>query len=626
MMRQRLIGASMTTEPRTHARDVLKRVFGYDSFRPGQEEVVMHLASGHDAFVLLPTGGGKSICYQVPGLMREGLTLVITPLISLMKDQVDGLIRRGVESAYLGGHQGEDEKREIAQKIRDGQLQFLYVSPERLEQERFRSFLKSVRLALFAIDEAHCVSQWGHDFRDSYRHVGEALSEFTGVPRVALTATADPVTRVDVLESLDLREARSFVGGFDRKNITISVTETPEGRILDQVTQYIAGQAGKTGIIYRSSRKGVEETARELQARGVNAVAYHAGMPSEQRMAVQDRFIEETEIVIVATVAFGMGIDRPDVRYVVHMDPPSTLEGYYQEIGRAGRDGAASEAVMFYPAKAANRLRQKVEMNEEVTDDRKAVLRTKVDNILAFLETPTCRRATLLRYFGENAAQECGNCDRCLQPPQSRDGYPWARMAVSAALQTGEKYGAKSLVTILSPALVLDSDERAKRSNIACYAAGTALNQDAWKKIFRQMVGSGYLEISPQKFGALEVTSRGRSLLKVECRVPMIGSWHAIAPTLDLVDEQPLVEGQRHSLTDGLREHFRRMKEICGTALESGEVRQAEIVRIIEAQPETPEQVHALTENEAIRDRAKDIAELFAEPGDAEEFSLSIEI
>lgn len=616
----------MTEDVGERARHVLKDVFGYDSFRPGQEEVVSHLASGHDAFVLLPTGGGKSLCYQVPGLLRNGLAVVVTPLISLMKDQVDGLTRRGVRAAFLSGNQGDEEKRRIVREIREGQLRFLYVSPERLEQERFKAFLKETRLGLFAIDEAHCVSQWGHDFRDSYRHVGAALAEFPNVPRVALTATADPVTRADVLESLGLENARCFVGGFDRKNISITVVESPESTILDQAARTIADRPGQTGIIYRTSRKGVEETTRDLQDRGVNAVSYHAGMSVDQRTDVQDRFIAEREIVVVATVAFGMGIDRPDVRYVIHMDPPSTLEGYYQEIGRAGRDGEASEAIMFYAAKAAGRLKQKVEMNDEVTDERKIVLRTKADNILAFLETPTCRRATLLRYFGENAADECGNCDRCRRPPQARDGYAWARIAVSSALQTGEKYGVKALISILSPPMVLDDDDRAKRSNIACYASGTALNQDAWKLIFRQLVGSGYLEIAPQKYGALQVTPRGRALLRRECRVPLTGTWHAIAPTLDLVDEQPLIEGQRHRLTEGLRERFHQIKEICSAPLEAGTIKEGELVRLIEGRPDTPEQVVELTQNEALRAFANEIAELYAEPGDAEEFSLSIEI
>lgn len=616
----------MTTDACERARHVLKDVFGYDAFRPGQEEVVSHLAAGHDAFVLLPTGGGKSLCYQVPGLLRSGLTLVVTPLISLMKDQVDALVRKGVKAAFLSSNQSDEEKRRIAREIREGQMRFLYVSPERLEQEKFISFLKGVPLALFAIDEAHCVSQWGHDFRDSYRHVGVALAEFPGIPRVALTATADPVTRADVLESLGLDRARCFVGGFDRKNISITVMESPETTILDQTARYIADRPGLTGIVYRTSRKGVEETARELRARGVNAVPYHAGMSNEERDATQDRFIAEEEIVVVATVAFGMGIDRPDVRYVIHMDPPSTLEGYYQEIGRAGRDGEASEAIMFFAAKAAQRLKQKVEMNDEVTDERKIVLRTKADNILAFLETPTCRRATLLRYFGENAANECGNCDRCRRPPQARDGYAWAKIAVSAVRDTGERYGAKTLISILSPPMVLDSDDRAQRSNIGCYAAGTALSQAAWKTIFRQLIGSGYLEISAQNYGALVVTRRGYDLIKREQHVPLIGNWHAITPTLDLVEEQPLVEGQRHRLTEGLKDRFRQVQEVCASGLGVGEIQEIELVRLIEARPDTPEQVFALTENEAIRRLAKEIAELSAEPGDPEEFSLSIEI
>ncbi len=615
----------MTLKDYTDPESALADVFGYSSFRLAQKEIVDHVVRGHDAFVLMPTGGGKSLCYQVPGLVREGITVVISPLISLMKDQVDQLVKRGVGAAYIAGDQSKDEHRRIFNGIKSREISFIYIAPERLQVPRFIAFLKSLPLALIAIDEAHCVSQWGHDFRDAYRHIGPALDHLPGVPRIALTATADEATQIDIRESLGLVDARVFTASFDRPNISINVRES-DGDIFADAARYISERRGQTGIVYRTSRKKVDETVIELVLRGVNAVGYHAGMTGQERLAVQDRFVAENEIVVVATVAFGMGIDRSDVRYVIHMDPPGTLEGYYQEIGRAGRDGKPSSSVLFYTGKAIGRLKSQVELNEEVSDQRKVVLRAKVENIVAFIEAPTCRRAALLRYFGEDHAGNCGSCDRCLSKPYTRDGYDQAKTVVSSILQTGEKFGIKTLVSLISPQTSTDEGLDVKKKSLPIYGAGRGLSQEVWKNIIRQMIGSGYLAIGKNEFGSVSVTRMGRRLLTNRTAVPLAGAWIEINPTQEDVHFTSLSEGQRDRLPMESLGKYDELKSMFDEQLVSGHVRHRDIIRLIEAQPNSETEVRDVTDNQHILGKSLEVVSLWKDISASSDFEFEIEI
>ncbi|NDV52755.1 ATP-dependent DNA helicase RecQ [Salipiger sp. PrR003] len=603
--------------------EVLKTVFGYDGFRLNQQEIVEAVASGDDVFVLMPTGGGKSLCYQVPGLIRPGVAIVVSPLIALMKDQVDALKKKGVRAEYISSSQSAGQHREILRGIQAGEVDFLYVAPERLQLPRFREFLKKVEVALFAVDEAHCVSQWGHDFRNAYRAIGSVLEDFQDVPKIALTATADPATQADIVASLGLAKARCFQSSFSRPNLSVDIRKVEEDT-FGPLRKFLKTQDGNAGIIYRASRRGVDETVLELTKAGLNAVGYHAGMPVEDRERAQERFLSEPEIIVVATIAFGMGIDRGDVRYVVHLEPPSTLEGYYQEIGRAGRDGLPSKALMLFDKKALGKQRQKIEANRDMDADRKAVLRSKLESIISVIETPGCRMRPLLAYFGEVEAAACGNCDHCQRPPLTRNAREQALTVMRAAIETDERYGSSTLARLLSPAPGMDEAERA--NTLHCYGAGRALSQDVWKSIIRQMIGTGLLAIQPERYGALKVTLAGRkALLSEDAQISLSGNWHEIAPQIEVAEYVALSEGQRDRLPEGLQESFNELRSKLSEKIDAGAVREIEIVRLLEARPETRDAIAEISDNPNLTGMADEILEVFA-PKAAEELSFGIEL
>jgi len=441
--------------------ETLRRVFGYPSFRGPQEEIIEHLTGGGDALVLMPTGGGKSLCYQIPALLREGVGVVVSPLIALMQDQVDALLQAGVRAAFLNSSQDYDTASATERRLRMDELDLIYVAPERLLTDRFLALMDHLqerrRLALFAIDEAHCVSQWGHDFRPEYIQLSALHQRYPTVPRIALTATADQLTRQEIITRLGLDAARIFISSFDRPNIRYTVVErdNPRRQLLDFLAAY-RGSAGAlhagdaaapAGIVYCLSRKKVDETAAWLNEQGIAALPYHAGLEAAVRQRHQQRFLREDGIVMVATIAFGMGIDKPDVRFVAHLDLPKSLEAYYQETGRAGRDGEPAEAWMTYGLNDV--VIHRMRIDESIAgDEQKRVERSKLDALLAWCETATCRRALLLKYFSEEAGP-CGNCDTCLEPPQLWDGTVAAQKAMSAALRTGQRFGAGHLIDIL---------------------------------------------------------------------------------------------------------------------------------------------------------------------------------
>ena len=501
----------------TSALSILQTVFGYPAFRGEQKAIIDHVSAGGDALVLMPTGGGKSLCYQIPALLRDGTAIVVSPLIALMQDQVDALRQFGIAAAFLNSSQDAATQAEVERRFSAGELKLLYVAPERLLTERCLQLLGRTGVSLFAIDEAHCVSQWGHDFRPEYRQLTVLHERFPAVPRIALTATADAPTRVEIIERLNLGEARTFVSSFDRANIFYRVVEKNDAR--RQLNEFLADRAGESGIVYCLSRKKVEETAAWLNEHGIKALPYHAGMDAATRAANQQRFLREDGIVMSATIAFGMGIDKPDVRFVAHLDLPKSLEGYYQETGRAGRDGLPAEAWLCYGLGDVVTLAQFIAQSES-GEERKRVERAKLDALLGYAEISGCRRRHLLAYFGETLATDCGHCDNCLAPPATIDGTELAQKALSCVYRTGQRFGVGHLTRVLRG----DADERVNslgHDALSVFGVGADLDERQWRAVFRQLVAAGLLATDAEGYGVIRLTTASRGVLRQETRVSL---------------------------------------------------------------------------------------------------------
>lgn len=504
----------------TPALQALHDVFGYSTFRGEQEAIVEHINAGGDALVLMPTGGGKSLCYQLPAILREGVGIVVSPLIALMQDQVDALKQLGVRAAFLNSSQDADEAREVTTQLMRGHLQIVYVAPERLLMPSFLNLLDEIEegagIALFAIDEAHCVSQWGHDFRPEYRKLTVLHERFAHVPRVALTATADAPTRAEIVERLKLEDARQFVSSFDRPNIKYRVTQKANAR--QQLEAFLDSEhANDAGIVYCLSRKKVEETADWLKQRGWDALPYHAGLDARVRNQNQRRFLREEGVIMVATVAFGMGIDKPNVRFVAHLDLPKSMEGYYQETGRAGRDGLPANAWMTYGLGDVVSMRKMLDSGD-APEERKQVERQKLDALLGFCESTSCRHQTLLRYFGEQHPGNCGQCDNCLSPVDTWDATQAVRMALSCVYRTGQRFGVVHLIDVLlgrnTPKI-----QQFNHQTLSTYAIGKGLTQAQWSSVYRQLVAAGYLESDIEAYGGLKLAESAKPVLKGEAEV-----------------------------------------------------------------------------------------------------------
>lgn len=491
--------------------EVLQRVYGYSQFRGEQEAIINAAIDGRDALVLMPTGGGKSVCYQIPALVRDGVGVVVSPLIALMADQVAALRQLGVRAAYLNSTLDFQQANEIEAQVRAGDLDLLYLAPERLMLPRTLDLLSDAPLSVIAIDEAHCVSQWGHDFRPEYLGLSALAERFPGIPRLALTATADVPTRDEIIQRLALDNPARFVASFDRPNIRYRVSERSNAK--QQLLRFLQKEhPGEAGVVYCLSRKKVEATAEWLCDAGFDAVPYHAGLGAEKRAAHQERFLREDGVIVVATIAFGMGIDKPDVRFVAHLDLPGSVEAYYQETGRAGRDGEPADAWMLYGLGDVVQRRQMIDSGE-AGDERKRVERSKLDAMLGYCELDTCRRQPLLRYFGQTLEQACGNCDNCLWPPDTDDATEPARQALSAVYRTGQRFG----VSYLVDHLLGKADERAERfghDKVSTFGIGQDVSADRWRRLFRQLIARGYLDVDVDGYGGLRLTPTSRGLLK----------------------------------------------------------------------------------------------------------------
>lgn len=504
------------------AKKILKEKFGYDNFRQPQDKIVTKLINGENISLIMPTGGGKSLCYQIPSLIREGIGVIISPLIALMENQVKALKANGINALYINSTLSTDEKRKYVEEIESGKVDLLYVSPELLLSERFYDWVKklhsTIKIALFAVDESHCVSQWGHDFRKEYTGLYVLAHDFPDVPRIALTATANELTRNEILHNLSIEEKNQFIAGFDRPNISYHINEKTEDEKEDLFDYINQNHRGKTGIVYCLSRKRTEDFASFLRAMGLNAVHYHARLEIQEKKDILDRFLEEDDIIVVATIAFGMGIDKPNVRFVCHMDLPQSIESYYQETGRAGRDGLPSVACMFYGISDVF-SRERLLEESKADEIHKRIERNNLESMFTLCEVSNCRRQVLVGYFDDELKEPCGNCDNCLNPPQKIDGTIIAQKFLSAVWKTRQRFGSKHLINVLRGEKDKKIDYH-KHNELSVYGIGKDLKATEWQSVIRQLIVLRYVKVNPE-YNTLYITDKGVRVLKENEKVEL---------------------------------------------------------------------------------------------------------
>ena len=543
----------------SRALSILQETFGYSAFREPQAAVIEAVINGNDALLLMSTGGGKSLCYQIPAIVRPGCGIVISPLIALMQDQVAALRLLGIRANFLNSTLNAEEVYAIESSLRNDELDLLYIAPERLNQSRTLDLLRNASISLFAIDEAHCVSQWGHDFRADYLELNQLQHIFPTVPRIALTATADARTRAEIIDNLGLNSAHQFVVGFDRPNIQyrISLKTNPRNQLLQFLKTEHSTDAG---IVYCLSRKKTEDTAEWLSSQGFKALAYHAGLPPEVRAERQRRFLNEEGLIIVATIAFGMGIDKPDVRFVAHLDLPKTIEAYYQETGRAGRDGLPANAWMVYGLQDVTKLRQMLGQSQG-TEQYKRVEQIKLNAMLGFCEISTCRRHALLAYFDEASSEQCGNCDTCLEPVETWEGTEAAQKALSVIYRTDQRFGVSYLVDVL---LGKETDKilQFEHHHLPVFGIGTELDSKEWQSVFRQLIAAGHVIADADRFGGLVLTEKCRPLLRGQESIRFRKD--PVQKTAKRLTKTPLPEDIDIALWEALRAHRRDLAEEQG--------------------------------------------------------------
>lgn len=585
--------------------DALTRIFGYKTFRPPQDAIIRDLAEGKDVFALMPTGGGKSICYQIPALIRPGVGIVVSPLVALMKDQVDTLRRRGIRAATLNSGIPFDEQLELERQMRDGSIDIVYISPEKLASPGFQSLMSDLLISAIAVDEAHCIVHWGEDFREDYRHIGEflcAVRYANDIPLIAVTASADERTRQGIIDCLALEEAALYTSSFDRPNIRLEALPRTDGR--KQLVDFLRNRHWEhSGIVYCSTRKQVEETAAWLGSLGFKVIAYHGGMSPKKREINQEIFLREDNIIAVATIAFGMGVDKPDVRFVAHLELPASMEAYYQEIGRAGRDGRPAEAWMVYSEGDVSRRRRLLAEDGDLDPEIRERRKNELDAMLAFAEGAACRRVGILAHFGQEHSGNCGNCDRCLSPLQSFDATNEARLAVKAALMTNEYYGASYLSDILTGTRNKKILDRGHTS-LSCFGKGSSMDAAKWRSVFRQMIVGGWFRYREDPAGALAVTDRGRSLLSAksgsEAQVILNRDVTWVEAIREEFSPSRMVEGMRTQVPAGrlalwrkLSEYRKEQADILGVS-PAAVLPDSFLAKLVSNRPSTREQIIAL--------------------------------